>query len=155
LLVIPEHTMPDTTDRTFVLSIGGPQDDAPPVINGSPTPPPIALRAGVPHRFRFINISPLETHTVQLTSGSAVQQWRALAKDGADLPAHQATMQPATLLVHPGETYDVEVLRDRPDSLTLKVFSPPSVAARNAAFRTVPPRPITRLTMDIRVIVRE
>jgi FtsP/CotA-like multicopper oxidase with cupredoxin domain len=88
LLVLPANAPLRTAqdDVLLLLSIGGPHDDARPLVNGSTAPPAIELRAGVPRRFRFINISPLETHRIQLRSGSAVQQWRALAKDGAELP---------------------------------------------------------------------
>lgn len=154
LLVIPEHAAPDTSDRMLLLSVGGPGDDARPVVNGSPNPPAIELHGGVAHRFRFINISPLETHTVQLTHGGAVLQWRALAKDGADLPAQQARMQPATLLLHPGETYDFEVKRERGDSLTLKIISPETITVRTAAFRAKT-QPIPRIVTEIPVIVRD
>ena len=155
LLVLPENAPPDTTERVFLLGIGGPLDDARPVVNGSATPPPIEVRAGIAHRFRFINISPLESHTVQLTSGSAVQQWRALAKDGADLPAQQATMQPGALFLHPGETYDFEIMRQAPESLTLKIVSPETIANRFAArARGVARDAIPRITTEIPVIVR-
>ena len=153
LLVIPEHTVPDTNEHTFVLSMGGPGDDARPFVNGAENSPPIELHGGVAHRFRFINISPLETRAVQLTSGGTVLQWRALAKDGADLPGPQATMQPATVTIHPGETYDFEVMRERGDSLTLKIISPETITVRMASVRAKQPAP--RIVTDIPVIVRD
>lgn len=152
LLVLPENAAPDTTERVFLLGIDGPLDTARLVVNGSRTPPPVRLRAGIAHRFRFINISPLETHTLQLASGSDVQQWRALAKDGADLPVGQATPRPAVLALHPGETYDFEILRQQPESLSLRISSPETIAARlDARARGVP---LPRITMEIPVIVR-
>ena len=155
LLVLPEHALPDTTERVFLLGIGGPLDAGLPVVNGSTTPPPVELRAGSAHRFRFINISPLESHTLQLMSGGAVQQWRALAKDGADLPTQQATTQPAVLALHPGETYDFEVLRERPESLTLKIISPETITNRFAArARGVARDALPRIVTEIPVIVR-
>ena len=155
LLVLPENTLPDTTDRLVLIGIGGPLDDSRPVVNGSTTPPPIELRAGVAHRFRFINISPLETHRVQLAIGDTTQEWRALAKDGADLPAHQATKQPGFLALHPGETYDFEVMRERPGSLTLRINSPGTVADRAAALaRQAPAAQFPRIITEIPVIVR-
>jgi FtsP/CotA-like multicopper oxidase with cupredoxin domain len=156
LLVLPETAPVDTTERVILLSIGGPLDDSPGIVNGSSTPTPIELRTGAPHRFRLINISPMETRTVQLTSGDAIQQWRALAKDGADLPPHQATMQPATVVLHAGETYDVEVRRERPDSLTLKVVGAETITNRFAALaRAGTSQPVfPRATIQIPVIVR-
>jgi hypothetical protein len=43
-----------------------------------------------------------------LISDSTTLQWRAVAKDGADLPSHQATMRAARVLMGPGETDDFE-----------------------------------------------
>jgi FtsP/CotA-like multicopper oxidase with cupredoxin domain len=157
LLVLPEYAPPqaDTTERVLVAAIGGPLDDGRPVINGSATPPPIEIRAGVAHRFRFINISPLETRTVQLVSGDSIQQWRAVAKDGADLPELQATMQRGAFALHPGETYDFEVLRQHPESLTLKVIGPETIANRAAYVARANPRePLPRIVVEIPVIVR-
>jgi manganese oxidase len=155
LLVLPENALPDTTDRLVLIGIGGPLDDSRPVVNGSTTPPPFEVRAGVAHRFRFINISPLETHRVQLAIGDTTQEWRALAKDGADLPTHQATRLPAFLLLHPGETYDFEVMRERPGSLTLRINSPGTVADRAAAVaRQTPAAQFPRIITEIPVIVR-
>ncbi|MGH7468232.1 MAG: multicopper oxidase domain-containing protein [Longimicrobiales bacterium] len=159
LLVLPESAPPDTTERVFLFSNGGPHDDARPLINGSATPPPIELRAGVAHRFRFINITPLEAPTVQLMSGSVIQQWRALAKDGADLPAHQSALRPAVLTPHPGETFDFEVKREKPESLTLAITALETVANRAAhaldrRTRGLPPAPPPRLVIEIPVVVR-
>lgn len=155
LLVLPSNAPPDSTEHTFVIGMGGPLDDAPAVVNGSASPSPIALRAGVAHRFRFINVSPLETRTVELKSGSALARWRPLAKDGADLPAHQATPGPATVLVHPGETYDFEVMAVGGDSLVLSFVGPPDTRTRLAALRTSPPTRPPRLTTAISLVVRE
>jgi len=139
----------------FLLGIGGPLDDARPVVNGSAEAAPVEIRAGVPHRFRLINISPLESHTVALTSGGVGQQWRVLAKDGADLPSQQATSRPATVAIHPGETYDVEVLRPRPESLTLRILSPETIAGRMAfVARAKPGDPPPRIVTNIPVTVR-
>jgi FtsP/CotA-like multicopper oxidase with cupredoxin domain len=155
LLVLPQNVPADTTEQVFLLSVGGPLDDARPVINGSATRPPIELRAGVAYRFRFVNIAPLESRTMQLTLGGQIQQWRALAKDGADLPPHQAKLQPAVLQVHPGETYDFEVRRDRPDSLTLTFLSPETIANRAAFLKRADPRePVPRIIVEFPVIVR-
>ena len=154
--MLPEHALPDTTERVLLLGIGGPLEDAPPVVNGAATPPPIELRAGIAHRFRFINISPLESHTVQLMSGGTVQQWRAVAKDGADLPARQATLQPGAVALHPGETYDFEVMRQGPESLTLKIISPETITNRLAArARGISRDVLPRIVTEIPVIVRQ
>lgn len=132
LLVLPRNVSHPDPGTVFMLSIAGPHDEAPTVINGLVAPPPVLLRAGTPHRLRFINISPIETHTIQLVAGDSVQQWRALAKDGAELPPSQATTRIATLALHPGETYDFEVTRSHPGELSIRVSSIETVANRNA-----------------------
>jgi FtsP/CotA-like multicopper oxidase with cupredoxin domain len=155
LIVLPPNGVADTTERVFLLGIGGPGDNAHAVINGASTHPPIDLRAGVPRRFRFINISPLESHTVQLVSGSTVQTWRALAKDGADLSPQQAVSVPSTLQLHPGETYDFEVMRAKPESLTLKVSSPETIQVRRTFMaKGVLREALPRVTTEIPITVR-
>jgi len=62
----------------------------------------------VKHRFRLINITPNFTLMVTLRAESGLVQWRAVAKDGADLPPNQATARAATQIISVGETYDFE-----------------------------------------------
>jgi FtsP/CotA-like multicopper oxidase with cupredoxin domain len=155
LVVLPEDATSDAESDVVLVSWGGPHDEAGPLVNGTSSPAPIEMRAGIPHRFRLISITPLETPTIQLTDGDVIQQWRAVAKDGAELPAHQATGRPARIVVHPGETYDFEVIHPRPDTLTLTVISIPSLAARAAARgRGLPPAQLPRILTPIQVIVR-
>jgi FtsP/CotA-like multicopper oxidase with cupredoxin domain len=80
-------------------------------------------RAGVPHRFRLINITGNNVgFTVTLTSPDASVEWRAVAKDGADLPPQQrevrlAHRQPVSV----GETYDFEWTPTAPGPYWLEV----------------------------------
>lgn len=46
--------------------------------------------------------------TVSLHQGDSLLTWRAVAKDGADLPAGQTVDRPATLFSEPGEVYDFD-----------------------------------------------
>ncbi|MEX2177378.1 MAG: multicopper oxidase domain-containing protein [Gemmatimonadaceae bacterium] len=126
LIVLPHDAAQlDTTNRILLLGSGGPQDDAPPFVNGSAAVEPIELRAGVGHRLRLINIDVIDARRVRLLNDSlVVQQWRAVAKDGADLPARQAALRPAVQLFGPGETFDFEVRRDAPQRLLLEVSVP-------------------------------
>ncbi len=155
LIVVPHNAHPDTTDRLVLIGMAGPHDDAPPSVNGSATPPPIELRAGVKYRFRFINISPMETRTAQLLRSDTAQSWRALAKDGFELPAAQAVAKSAIAPLHAGETFDFEVVRAGAESLTLRLLGPQSIAARRAFFaRAKPGERMAPLVLDIPVIVR-
>jgi hypothetical protein len=50
-------------------------------------------------------------------------QWRAIARDGADLPPEQALMQDALQSTLPGETSDFEYQPDEAGNLQLEVFN--------------------------------
>ncbi|HJP86176.1 MAG TPA: multicopper oxidase domain-containing protein [Gemmatimonadaceae bacterium] len=155
LIVLPPNGEADTTERIFLIGIGGPGEHAHAVINGSPSPAPIDLTAGVAHRLRFINISPLESHTVQLVSSSnTIQTWRALAKDGAELPESQAVPRRATLLINPGETYDFEVKRPPGDSVKLRFISPETIEIRRAAFiKGTPREELPRQVIEVPIVL--
>jgi FtsP/CotA-like multicopper oxidase with cupredoxin domain len=133
LFVVDDKVPMDTTQRVFLLGSGGPQSDAPDFVNGSATPPSVDIRAGTPHRFRLINISTTDAKIIRLMGDSAVQ-WRAVAKDGAELPARQAAVRPATVTMLPGETYDFDVRRPKPESMRLEIV--------NGSFPTRPPMKI-------------
>ncbi len=122
-LLITERGEPiDTaTNKVFLLGLGGPTDDSPPWVNGSASPGPIILDAGRTYRFRLINISPNGFEVVKLVFDSVVQQWRAFAKDGATLPAWQATMRAATVRMGPGETNDFEFTPSKTGEFVLDV----------------------------------
>ena len=97
------------TDHVVVLSADGPERTSPILVNGRADPAPIELRAGVAHRLRFINIFAVGGAPVALLDGETPVRWRAVAKDGADLPASQATARPARFRIFAGEIYDFEL----------------------------------------------
>ena len=101
-------------------------------INRSTKPAPMQLKAGMKHRFRIINITPNFTLVVSLRSESGPVQWRAIAKDGADLPPNQATKRAATLTIGVGETYDFEYEPDGPGDLRIDVLRLGNVITTNA-----------------------
>src|SRR5260370_26615967 len=95
LVLEPGQKYDPGTDKVFMLGRAGVNEMRDPlVVNGSPQPGLMVLLTGQTYRFRFINITPndavvrtsliLENHTAK---------WRAIAKDGADLPPSQATVQ--------------------------------------------------------------
>jgi FtsP/CotA-like multicopper oxidase with cupredoxin domain len=156
LIVLPPGAKPDTTDRLVMIAIAGPNEDHGPAVNGSPTPQPIEVRAGTPHRLRVINISPMETRTVELLSGTTHVPWRPVAKDGADLPTALAVPQNGRKTIYAGETYDFELLRQRPETLTLRISGAASLAARTALRATIERgTPLPRFNIDVPVIVRD
>ena len=111
-------------DRVFIISRAGP-DESLILLNGSPQPGAIALKAGTRYRFRFINIATNDSDAaVSLRRDGTPVTWRAVGKDGAELPPAQAVSEPAEQTVTVGETYDFEYTPERPGDLTLEVWLP-------------------------------
>jgi FtsP/CotA-like multicopper oxidase with cupredoxin domain len=129
LVVLPQGQRFDsTTDHIVTISLHEYADTFDVLMNGSVRPEPIVLREGVPNRIRVVIIPAAGSGELTLLSDTTPVRWRALAKDGADLPMALATERPARQLVSVGETYDFEVtpkeakplrfqLRDGPDVL--------------------------------------
>jgi FtsP/CotA-like multicopper oxidase with cupredoxin domain len=98
-------------------------------LNGTTTPAPLELRAGERYRLRVINLHTYRPSMIaRLTRDSVAVTWRALAKDGMDLPPDQATPRPAVLQLANGEAYDFELVPEAPADLRLTVTS--AVGAR-------------------------
>lgn len=123
LIVLEPGTKFDVkTDHIFLISSFGLDDPkAPWLLNGRSQPALLHWRAGQKYRVRLINITSAHTGLVSLSGPSGVAQWRALAKDGADLPAPQAVMQSAQQLTFAGETYDFEYRPEAPGTVRLGV----------------------------------
>ena len=135
------------TDRVLVLSDDGPTQNLirgpfpRALLNGQAQPNPMQLRSGVTYRFRLINIRTDYAATVSIFDDGEPAQWRVIAKDGAGLPASQATMRAATLTFAAGEIYDVEFTPTMPGSLTLQFGAPKQ-------------GPIPGQATDVQVVVR-
>jgi hypothetical protein len=111
----PGRRFDPETDRVLVFSDGGPwtnftlDSSVPPTyLNGRAEPKPLHLRAGTTYRFRLVNILTESTLSVALLRGEEPVQWRAIAKDGADLPPLLATLRPARFTFLPGEIHDFQ-----------------------------------------------
>lgn len=123
------ETFNPETDRILMFSAGGPTVNvikgpfSPILLNGQVQPPPMELKAGTTYRFRLIGITDLPA-VVSLQNGKTPIQWKAIAKDGATLPASQAVMRPAKLVFDPGEIYDFQYTPTAKGTLTLS-FGPP------------------------------
>ena len=94
------------------------------LLNGRLDVPPVALRIGVPHRFRLINITIGRPGIrVEVRRDTSLVQWRALAKDGADLPDEARVTAPARRPITIGETYDFELTPLEAGAMRLEVRS--------------------------------
>ena len=103
-LLVLEPGAPHDPGRDLIFITGGDQGAG--RVNRRREPAPVAMRVGVTYRLRLLNINPDRRMVFSLVSPSGLARWRALAKDGADLPPHQARVRPATWLTGPGETAD-------------------------------------------------
>ena len=104
------------------------------VLNGRLEPPPVELRVGVPYRFRLINITIGRPGIrVEVRRDTSLVQWRALAKDGADLPHERQVMMPARQPISIGETFDFELTPSEAVAMRLEVRS-----GNNALLATMP-----------------
>jgi FtsP/CotA-like multicopper oxidase with cupredoxin domain len=113
LLVVDEPGRFDPS-HDIVLLIATPRRDADDavgvLVNGSLAPPPLNLRAGETYRLRLVNIHTNRPAMIaKLMRDSSLVAWRAVAKDGMDLPLDQATLRPARQQMGMGETYDFEL----------------------------------------------
>lgn len=127
IVLEPEDTFDPETDRVLLFSDGGPwsgftlDSPVPPtLLNGSEAPGPIHLEAGETYRFRLINILTESSLRVALLRDGEPVSWRAIAKDGADLPPALATVRPARLGFMPGEIHDFEFTPERAGELELE-----------------------------------
>ena len=127
LVVVDPGTTYDTATNRLVL-VGGlfRNDTSFGVANGRLEPAPIDIKAGRTYRFRLINIGDARTYFAlrHARPDSSLAAWRAVAKDGADLPPSQAVARTDRLLTGPGETADFEVRADAPGESRLELDSP-------------------------------
>ena len=98
-----------TRDFTFVLSRGGRKGlEGPLFLNGASELPTLHWRVGQAYRLRLIDITNSNDGNFFLLGPGGPLQWRAIAKDGADLPPSQALVKDAQQELAPGEIYDFE-----------------------------------------------
>lgn len=119
LIVLDESTPYDSTsDHTILINQGLDQTGT---INGRVTPDTLRLAMGKAHRLRLAQIAPDWRVVVSLGDAAGTATWRAVAKDGADLPRRQATTRAARLVMGPGETADFMFQPRHPGPMTLRV----------------------------------
>ena len=127
LIVLPPAEKFDpASDKTFLFTRDGTDGTEPLLLNGIPQPAPIPLTVGTRYRFRFINITPVDsdlTYSIVDASGTPAQ-WRAIAKDGWDLSPDQTSPKPAHEdYLSVGETRDYFFTPDKPGELYLRAVA--------------------------------
>ena len=91
------------------------------LVNGRTSPRPLRLTAGEAHRIRIVTLHPDWRISFTLRNDSTIGRWRAIAKDGYDLPKAQATDRTANVQMGPGETADFEVRPAKPGEWQLEI----------------------------------
>jgi manganese oxidase len=122
LVVEPAEEFDAEHQKVLLVSAGELWWTTPEVLlNGSRTPAPMELKLGETYRLRLINISPNLDVTVNLGTAEADLEWRAVAKDGFELPPSQRRLAPARLVFSVGETYDFEFTPQATGTYRLRV----------------------------------
>ena len=123
IVLPPGEKFDPATDKIFLFTRDGTDGTEPLLLNGISQPVPIPLTVGTRYRLRFINITPVDSvlsYSIVDSSGAPVQ-WRAIAKDGWDLPAEQTTPKNASEdYLSVGETRDYTFVPDKPGELYLR-----------------------------------
>ena len=114
IVLPPGEKFDPETDKVLLISRNGMRKDGTLLLNGSASPLAQQWRTGQTYRLRFVNISANNTVKIMLAQKGLPVEWKAIAKDGADLPEAQAVSGPAAFVIAPGETYDFQV---RPTSV--------------------------------------
>jgi FtsP/CotA-like multicopper oxidase with cupredoxin domain len=125
LLVLPPGASYDST--TDLVQILGGNELGPmsiPWLNGEVSPPPLELEQAKTYRLRIINILADNALRVWLKDDRGPVTWRAVAKDGGDLPPAQQYEGPAFVRTNVGETYDFAFTPADTGQLRLEVGRP-------------------------------
>jgi len=111
------------------------------LVNGLTSPRPLRLTVGETHRFRLVSINPDWPVRFTLRNDAVTARWRAVAKEGADLPRAMATTRPAMVVMEPGETADFEFTPKVPGTWRLDV-------ANDGSGSQIPVKVIVELSPD-------
>jgi FtsP/CotA-like multicopper oxidase with cupredoxin domain len=126
LLVVDSlETYDPAHDLVMLVTVPRKQIDGDVVLlNGSSTPAAREMAAGQRYRLRFINVHTYRpSMRMRLLRESSLLTWRALAKDGMDLPVDQKVEGSAEIQMGNGETYDFEFVPSGAGDIRLDVTS--------------------------------
>jgi FtsP/CotA-like multicopper oxidase with cupredoxin domain len=142
IVLEPGQKFDADVDRVLMVSDEGPTTNVitgpfpAMMLNGQAHPAPLQFEAGKRYRLRIIAITGDLPIQFALTDGKKPIQWRALARDGMTLPASQATMRSAQMVIDPGQIYDFEFGPRKAGTLTLQ-YGIPAFAAPPGYKQTV------------------
>jgi FtsP/CotA-like multicopper oxidase with cupredoxin domain len=118
----PGESFDTDHDKLLVIGTRDPLFNAKRItINGTETPEPMTLARGTTYRLRLINIAPNLIGSFRLGTQEHPETWRALAKDGAQVPARLVKPREALLDILSGETYDFEFRADQLGEIPLEI----------------------------------
>ncbi|MEO7367623.1 MAG: multicopper oxidase domain-containing protein [Gemmatimonadaceae bacterium] len=118
----PKEKYDRSTDHAFVLGWDG-DTGKKFVVNGDTLPPPLEIKRGTTHRFRFVNIAPADRFTFAVRQDTTAVTWTPRAKDGYDLPIGNRKEGPARRRLNVGETFDAEFTSKSPGEYQITVGS--------------------------------
>ena len=122
IVLEPGESFDAEHDRLLVIGARDTFFDAKRItINGSEAPNPMLFNRGASYRLRLINMAPNLAANVQLGSKEHPATWRAVAKDGANVPSRLAKPGDALLHIASGETYDFEFQPDTPGEIPWQI----------------------------------
>ena len=113
IVLAPGQRYNPARDHLFVVGWDGPGEPARLLVNGDSASPPKELERGVTHRLRFVFIGAVNGNTLTLADSAGPVTWRAVARDGFEMPLAQREMLPAKFRGWAGQTYDFEFEADR------------------------------------------
>jgi len=125
-LVEPGQLPDAAIDHVYVIGQGPDEEKDPILLNGVGELPAASWRIGSQQRVRLVGITGVQTVRVRLLRNGQTVTWRALAKDGADLPVALATLRAAEVDLSPGETWDFAYAADERATLRLEAAVPKS-----------------------------
>jgi FtsP/CotA-like multicopper oxidase with cupredoxin domain len=108
------------------------------LLNGTSTPAARTLHAGEHYRLRFINVHVSRpSMRMRLLRGQELLTWRAIAKDGMDLPADQVSERPSEVQMGNGETYDFDFVPGERGDLRLDIITAAGIPLTTMPIRVV------------------
>lgn len=114
-------------EKDIVLLVSTPRrvaDNQTVFLNGTNAPAPREMRVGQRYRLRLVNIHTSRPSMIaRMMRDTTVLTWRAVAKDGMDLPRDLATVQPASQQSGNGEVYDFEFVPTEPGDIKFTMWT--------------------------------